>query len=172
MFNKLKAIKQRYDELSGLLSDPNVFSDNERFTALSKEQSSLQDIVETYAVYTAAEKELAEAKEMALMDDKELSALAKEEEKRLTAELDNLTETLKVLLVPKDPNDNKNAVLEIRAGTGGDEAALFGADLLRMYTRFSEREGFKMEYLSSNYTEKGGVKEVVVNITGKASLAN
>jgi len=168
MFDKLEKIKERYDEISGLLSDPGVFSDNERFKALSKEQSSIEDIVEKYLVYKKKSTELEEAAEMVqLADDKEMQELAKEEEKQLTVEVEKLTEELKVLLIPKDPNDDKNAVLEIRAGTGGDEAALFGMDLLRMYTRFSEREGFKMDYLSSNYTEKGGVKEVVINISGK-----
>ncbi len=169
MFDKLEQIKKRYNELSTQLSDPNVFSDNEAFKTLSKEQSSIQEIVEAYDAYTKAATELKDTKEMiAGESDKEMLALAKEEEKRLAQETESLVERLKILLVPKDPNDGKNAVLEIRAGTGGDEAALFGADLLRMYTRFSEREGFKLEYLSSNYTEKGGVKEIVINITGKS----
>ncbi len=169
MFDKLKKIEARYDEISELLADPAVISDNEKYKALMKEQSSIDDVVEEYRTYKKLADELKGAKEMVeLADDKEMLELAKEEEKTLSEQVADLTEKLKLLLVPKDPNDAKNAVLEIRAGTGGDEAALFGMDLLRMYTRFAEREGFKMDYLSSSYTEKGGVKEVVINITGKS----
>lgn len=168
MFEKLEKMKQRYDEISTELSKPEVFSDNERYKALMKEQSSIEQIVEKYLIYKKKDSELKDAIEMIeLADDKEMQELAKEEEKQLSSEVEELTEQLKIMLIPKDPNDEKNVVLEIRAGTGGDEAALFGMDLLRMYTRFSEREGFKMDYLSSNYTEKGGVKEVVINISGK-----
>ena len=169
MFDKLKNIEERYDELSGLLADPAVISDNEKYRSLMKEQSGIEEVVEEYRKYKRLDEELKGAKEMvAMADDKELLEMAKEEEKMLSGEVIELTEKLKLLLVPKDPNDDKNAVLEIRAGTGGDEAALFGMDLLRMYTRFAERQGFKMDYLSSNYTEKGGVKEVVISITGKS----
>jgi peptide chain release factor 1 len=168
MFEKLEKIKQRYDEISDLLSKPEVFSDNEKYKTLMKEQSSIEEVVEKYLLYKKKAEELNDASEMVeLSDDKEMQELAKEEEKELSDEVSELTEELKVLLIPKDPNDDKNVVLEIRAGTGGDEAALFGSDLLRMYTRFSERERFKIDYLSSNYTEKGGVKEVVINIKGK-----
>jgi len=168
MFDKLDKIEARYDEISGLLADPAVISDNEQYKSLMKEQSSIDEAVQEYRKYKKLRDELAGAREMVEQaDDKEMVDLAKEEEKALSAEVDELTETLKLLLIPKDPNDEKNAVLEIRAGTGGDEAALFGMDLLRMYTRFSERQGFKMDYLSSSYTEKGGVKEVVITISGK-----
>ncbi len=168
MFDKLNKTEERYDEISGLLADPAVISDNEKYKSLMKEQSGIEDVVEAYRQYKKLADELKGAKEMiALSDDKEMLELAKEEEKALSAEVEALTEKLKLLLVPKDPNDDRNAVLEIRAGTGGEEAALFGMDLLRMYTRFTERQGFKMDYLSSNYTEKGGVKEVVINISGK-----
>jgi len=168
MFNKLEGIKKRYDEISVKISDPNVFSDNNLYKSLMKEQSSIDEIVTKYAAYKKAEADTADVKEMIDMaDDKEMIELAKEEEKELATTMHTLVEELKVLLIPTDPNDDKNAVLEIRAGTGGDEAALFGADLVRMYRRFSERERFKMDFLSSNYTEKGGVKEVVVAISGK-----
>ncbi|MEX1307083.1 MAG: peptide chain release factor 1 [Eubacteriales bacterium] len=168
MFEKLDKIVARYNELSGLLADPAVISDNEKYKALMKEQSGIDEIVQEYLKYKKLNEELEDTREMvSLADDKEMQELAKEEEKVLSAEVDHLIENLKLLLVPKDPNDDKNVVLEIRAGTGGDEAALFGMDLLRMYTRFTEREGFKMDFLSSNYTEKGGVKEVVIGINGK-----
>jgi peptide chain release factor 1 len=168
MFDKLANIKKRYDEISTEISDPKVFSDNNRYKTLMKEQSSIEETVNKYDAYVKLDSELNDTKEMIeLADDKEMLELFKEEEKVLSQQIEELTEELKALLIPKDPNDEKNAVLEIRAGTGGDEAALFGGDLLRMYTRFTEREGYKMEYLSSNYTEKGGVKEVVINISGK-----
>jgi len=168
MFNKLEKIKERYIEIGQKVSDPAIFSNNNLYRELMKEQSAIEKTVLKYDLYLKAKAEMADVKEMIEMaDDKEILEMAKEEEKELSSTMNDLTETLKALLIPKDPNDDKNAVLEIRAGTGGDEAALFGADLVRMYTRFAERERFKMDFLSSNYTDAGGVKEVIVTISGK-----
>ena len=134
-----------------------------------KEHSSLEEIVQHYERYRAATAEIEELKEMEA--DPELSEMAAAERQALEQESEKLIEELKVLLLPKDPNDEKNVIVEIRAGTGGDEAALFGADLLRMYTRYAERHHFKLEYLSTNFTELGGVKEVVFSINGKGAYS-
>ncbi len=137
-----------------------------------KEHADLEEIVQAYDSYLSMQAELPELKEMLKSaDDAELKQMAQEEIASLEEKIEKGEEELKFLLIPKDPNDGKNVVLEIRAGTGGDEASLFGADLLRMYTRYAERHHMKMETLSSNMTELGGVKELVVLISGKNAFS-
>ena len=172
MFEKLKALKERYDELTELMADPKVIADRALWQKYVKEHSALSEIVEKYLLYLAAEKAHEECKEIiAAGEDQELVALAKEEMGERQAEMEKLTEELKVLLLPKDPNDDKNVIMEIRAGTGGEEASLFGADLLRMYMRFAERQRWKVEEIDMNYTDLGGVKECVFMISGKGAYS-
>ena len=168
MFEKLEAIKKRYEELSAEISKSEVIANQELWRKLMKEHADLEEIVQAYEAYLSLQTELSDVREMAKSaEDAELREMAQEESASLEEKLQKAEETLKFLLIPKDPNDGKNVILEIRAGTGGEEASLFGADLLRMYQRYAERHGLKMEILSSNMTELGGVKEVVVLISGK-----
>ena len=172
MLDKLKTIKDRYDALSEALSDPEVTRNQEKFRTLAQEQSSLTEIVEAYDRYARVLDHIAQNRELAETEtDAELVTLAKEELAPLEKEREALEDELKVLLIPKDKNDDKNVILEIRAGTGGDEAALFGGDLLRMYLRYAERRGYAVETMSSNTTELGGVKEIVISIAGKGAYA-
>ncbi len=172
MLEKLKTIKERYDTLSRELSDPEVISNQDKFRALAQEQSTIADIAAAYDAYALVLDHIAQNKEIIETEkDEELLELAKEEIEPLLRQKEEMEAELKVLLIPKDKNDDKNVILEIRAGTGGDEAALFGGDLLRMYTRYAERHGFAMETLSSNVTELGGVKEMVVSIAGKGAYS-
>ena len=168
MFEKLEAIKKRYEELSAEISKSEVIANQELWRKLMKEHADLEEIVQAYEAYLSLQTELSDVREMVKnAEDAELREMAQEESASLEEKLQKAEETLKFLLIPKDPNDGKNVILEIRAGTGGEEASLFGADLLRMYQRYAERHGMKMETLSSNMTELGGVKEVVVLISGK-----
>lgn len=172
MLDKLKTIKDKYDALSRELSDPEIIRDQDKFRRLAQEQASLTDIVEAYDKYATVLDHIAQNRElMETETDAELVALAKEELFPLEQEREALEEELKALLIPKDKNDEKNVILEIRAGTGGEEAALFGGDLLRMYLRYAERRGYTAETMSSNMTELGGVKEIIVSIAGKGAYA-
>ncbi len=172
MLDKLKTIKERYDAISKELSNPEVIGNQDRFRSLAQEQASIAEIVEAYDRYAMILDHIAQNREiMETETDDEFLALAKEELAPLEKEKEEMEAELKVLLIPKDKNDEKNVILEIRAGTGGDEAALFGGDLLRMYLRYAERHGFTVETLSSNVTELGGVKEMVVSIAGKGAYS-
>jgi len=172
MFEKLKALKERYDSLTALIADPKVIADRALWQKYVKEHSALGEIMEKYETYLAAEAAYAECRDIiAAGEDAELVTLAKEELGEKQAEMEALTEELKVLLLPKDPNDDKNVIMEIRAGTGGEEASLFGADLLRMYMRFAERQRWKVEEIDMNYTDLGGVKECVFMISGKGAYS-
>jgi len=171
MFDKLKAHKDRFLELETELSKSEVVTNQELFKTLNKEYSSLTETVQKYDEYMDNAAQIEDLKLMAEDDDAEIAAMAKEELGELTEANEALTEELKILLLPKDPNDDKNVVLEIRAGTGGEEAALFGGNLLRMYTRYAERGGFGIERLSSNVTELGGVKEMTLLISGKGAYS-
>ena len=172
MFDKLDFILEKYEELSKKVSDPDVIAKQKEWQKLMKEMSDLEPIVKEYTAYKKAKKELEEAKEILDMeDDEELREMAREELKANEAAIEEYTENLKILLLPKDPNDDKNVILEIRAGTGGDEAALFGSDLLRMYLRYAERMRWKTELIESNETEIGGVKEVVMLVKGKGAYS-
>ncbi|HIE32567.1 MAG TPA: peptide chain release factor 1 [Thermodesulfobacteriaceae bacterium] len=163
---KLAEVERRFAELSEKLSDPELVSDREKYARLAREHAELERIVEAYQEYKKALKEIAENKELLEDGDEEIRELAKEEIKRLSERVEALEKELPLLLLPKDPNDEKSVILEIRAGAGGEEAALFAADLLRMYARYAERQGWKIEVLSANETGLGGFKEVIVRIDG------
>ena len=165
MLEKLDLAEARYDQLMVEMADPSVQADTAKFRAHSKELSELQEIVERYHTYKDVLAQIAAAEE--LMQDADMRELAQEELAGLVARRDQLSGELKVLLIPKDPNDSKNVVLEIRAGTGGDEAANFASDLFRMYTRHAERNGWCVEVLNHSETGVGGTKEVVALIEGK-----
>ncbi len=167
MIDKLEKLKKRYEELTQLLSQPDVVSDFERYKSLSKEHHELSEIVELYNKYLETEKILNETKLLyRTTSDPELKTLAQEEINSLQEKLKSLEEQLKDALIPKDPNDTKNAIVEIRAGTGGEEAALFAADLFRMYSRYAEKKGWKVEVMDFNETGLGGFKEIIFYVTG------
>jgi peptide chain release factor 1 len=169
MIAKLEEVNRKYDELTRLLSDPKVISNQQEFMKYSKEQAEIAELVEKYREYSEVEKGITEASDM--VADKSLDAdfreLAEVELESLEEKKEKLEDELKLLLVPKDPNDSKNTILEIRAGTGGDEAALFAGDLYRMYTRYAEKMRWKVEVMDSNPTSGGGFKEIVALISGK-----
>jgi len=169
MVDKLKAIAQRLAQVEESLADPAVYSDREALTKLSREQKELTPVVEVYRALVACDDTIAQATEM--LSDSELRELAQEELQEAKARREELLEEVKILLLPRDPNDNKNVVLEIRAGIGGEEGALFAADLLRMYTMYAERRGFSMDIVSINETELGGVKEVVATVEGAGAYS-
>lgn len=172
MFDKLDFILEKYEELSKKVSDPDIIARQSEWQKLMREMSDLEPIVKEYKEYKKAKEALEEAKEiLELEDDDELREMAREELKENEANIEEFTENLKILLLPKDPNDDKNVILEVRAGTGGDEAALFGSDLLRMYLRYAERRRWKTELIESNETEIGGVKEAVLLIKGKGAYS-
>jgi peptide chain release factor 1 len=162
--DKLESLTARYREIEELLCQPNVISDAKRYTALTKERAELQDVVETYRRYDQIVKDLAGHKEA--LSDPELRDLASEEIPALEAERQRLEESINLLLLPKDPNDERNTILEIRSGTGGEEAALFAADLFRMYSRYAESQGWKVEIMSVSEASAGGIKEVIASISG------
>ncbi|MBR6774032.1 MAG: peptide chain release factor 1 [Clostridia bacterium] len=165
--NKLESIKAKFEELTKQISDPEVIADNKEWTKLVKEHSTIQPVVDAYLRYTATQKEIADLTEMAEMEeDKELREMASEELGEKKNELLNIENELKILLLPVDPNDDKNVIVEIRAGVGGEEAALFAADLMRMYKMFAEKNRWKIEDIDVNETELGGIKEVVFSLTG------
>jgi peptide chain release factor 1 len=167
VLDKLKATAARYDELTRLLSDPAVQSDATAYRTHAKALAEVEPLVERYRRYERIAADLADARDMAASGDADMKALAQEEIDRLSAELAQLETEVQVLLVPKDPNDDRNILLEIRAGTGGDEAALFASDLFRMYSRYAERRGWKVDVLSSSETGVGGLKEVVASVEGR-----
>ncbi len=167
MLEKLKGIEFRFNELEQLLSDPAVIKNRQSYEALSREHAELLRIVTGYRSYRETESELASSRELLRDNDPEMKALAREEIDRLTGRLEQLEHDLKQLLLPKDPLDEKNVILEIRAGTGGDEAALFAADLFRMYDRYAETQRWKVETLTHHATGVGGFKEVIALVQGK-----
>ncbi len=170
MFDKLERIVERVQEIQTLLSDPAVVADQRRFRDLGKELRALEPIVASYQRYKKVDSDLRGSRDLLeTVSDPELKAMAQEEYETLTAKLAQLEEELKLLIVPQDPNDTKNFIMEIRAGTGGEEAALFAADLYRMYTRFAERKGWKVELLDWNETGKGGFKEIVFSVSGEGA---
>jgi peptide chain release factor 1 len=165
MFDKLTAIETRYDKLMTLISDPAVQADPAEYRTHTKALAEIQETVETFRVFKGVLDELAQARELA--NDPDMRELAQDEIVRLSARHDELEQRLRVLLTPKDPNDEKNILLEIRGGTGGEEAALFAAELFRMYARYAERQGWRLELMSESLAEAGGLKEVVALIEGK-----
>ena len=167
MFDKLDFILEKYEELSLKVSDPDVINNQKHI----KEMGEMEPIVNKYREYKKAKEAVAEAKEMLDSGDEELRELAKMEIAEYEEQLPQLEEQLKILLLPKDPNDDKNVILEVRAGTGGEEAALFAQDLLRMYLRYAERRGWKAEIMDANDTGIGGIKEASVLIKGKGAYS-
>jgi peptide chain release factor 1 len=172
MIEKLELIQKRYDELGQLLAREEIATDRRRLEELSKERASLEDIVRTYQEYKAKSKELEELE--ALLDshvDGEMTALVKEEVSRLRQSQSELLEGLKVSLTPRDPNDEKDVIVEIRAGAGGEEASLFAGDLFRMYSRYAQAKGWKAEVIDSSQSERGGFKELIFEIKGKGAFS-
>ena len=166
MFDKLEAVAARHAELTRLLADPEVINRRAEFQKLSKEHADISELVGTYQAYRKVAQELEDNRALLEEKDPDLKAMAREEQARLGVEKDRLAEQLKVLLLPKDPNDDKNILLEIRGGTGGEEAALFAADLFRMYCRYAERNRWRVEVLSASEASAGGYKEIIAAITG------
>lgn len=171
MFDKLDFILEKYEELSLKVSDPDVINNQKLWQKHIKEMGEMEPIVNKYREYKKAKEAVAEAKEMLDSGDEELRELAKMEITEYEEQLPQLEEQLKILLLPKDPNDDKNVILEVRAGTGGEEAALFAQDLLRMYLRYAERRGWKAEIMDANDTGIGGIKEASVLIKGKGAYS-
>jgi peptide chain release factor 1 len=165
MFEKLQSIEAKYEQMTAEMADPAVQADNSKFRTLSKGVADMQELVDTFREYKDVVAQTAATEEM--LKDPDMRELAQEEMSELTQRRDALLAEMKVLLVPKDPNDAKNIILEIRAGTGGDEAALFASDLFRMYSRYAERNGWKVEVLSLSESGVGGTKEVIAIISGK-----
>ena len=172
MFQRIKDIENRYGELERLLSDPAVIANRAEYQKLSKEHADLTPLIETFRDYEKTGRQLEEAQQMLREGDEELRELAKEEIPTLKARVEELEKRLTILLLPKDPNDEKNVILEIRAGTGGDEAGLFAADLFRMYARFAEMSGWRVEALSSSAASgMGGFKEVIALVEGRGAYS-
>ena len=172
MIDKLKSIIQTYDDLSESLSDPDIISNTKKFAKIAKEHNSLTEIVNKSKIYIQKNSELDSSKEILNSDDIELASLAKEEISILGKDIQTLESELKILLIPKDPNDDNNTILEIRGGTGGDEAALFASDLMRMYLRYVERKSWSSEIISLHDNEGGGIKEAVISIKGNGAYGN
>jgi len=165
--DKLEKIKERYEQITNQLSDPAVLNDREKMIKLNKERSELEDIVAVYEKYSKLIEDIKENKEIIKSSgDKELVEMAKADLQELEQSKDKLEEEIKILLLPKDPNDDKDVIIEIRAGTGGEEAALFAGDLFRMYSRYAELRGWKLEIIDINDTGLGGIKEVVFSLSG------
>jgi len=172
MLDKLAGIEARYDELTHLLADPTVTGDYNRLRTLGRERADLEPIVETFREYHNVLKELNDARELAAdTSDDDLLVMAQEEVERLETRAARLESDLRSMLLPKDPRDDKSVIVEIRAGTGGDEAGLFAADLYRMYTRYAENRGWRTEVLSANETGVGGFKEVIFEVGGKGAYS-
>ena len=167
MFDKLSSVESRYHELMTRIGTAEVQANAAEFKKASKALSELEPLVEKFREYKSVEQDIAGAEELAKGADADMRALAEEELVSLTTRRDALLQDLKVLLVPKDPNDEKNVILEIRAGTGGDEAALFAGDLFRMYTRYAERQRWKLDVMSTSDSGAGGMKEAIIAIEGK-----
>ncbi len=166
MFDQLEQVARRYHDLANQLADPKVTSDSRKYQGLAREHAGLRELVQAYEEYRKIKKDLEGNRELLADPDPSLGQMAKEEIPRLEKELREWEEKLKVLLIPKDPNDEKNIFLEIRAGAGGDEAGIFAADLFRMYSRYAENRGWRVEIIDSNSTGVGGYKEIIVMISG------
>ncbi len=172
VFDRLEAVEARYEKLNELLSDPDIVSDTNKLREYSKEQSDIQETVEKYREYKEVKEQLTDAK--AMLEEKldaEMREMVKEEINELGDQMEELEERLHVLLLPKDPNDDKNVIMEIRGAAGGDEAALFAGDLYRMYSRFAEHQGWKIDVMDTNSTGVGGFKEIIFMINGKGAFS-
>jgi len=171
MLDKLEGVEQRFEKIERLLSDPEILKNQEAYRDYSKEHAELNKIVSAFRQYKSVEAAIEEAKELLKDGDSEIKELAREDIDSFTVRLGSLEKELRLLLVPKDPNDEKNIVLEIRAGTGGEEAGLFAADLFKMYSRYAERVGWKVEILSKHVTGVGGLKEIIALVKGKRAYS-
>jgi peptide chain release factor 1 len=172
MLDKVKLVEERYEELNRLMADPEIVTDHVQVAEYAQEQAEIQDLVQAYRRYEALAQEQADTRVLAeLEDDPEMQVMAEQEIARIDSEMSQLYDRMRLLLLPKDPNDEKNVIMEIRAGAGGDEAGIFAADLYRMYTRYAETQGWKTEILSSNSTGVGGFKEVIFQIRGKGAYS-
>ncbi len=172
MFDRLQAVEDRYDRLNELLSDPEVINDTKKLREYSKEQSDIQETVAVYREYKEVRDQLKDAKEM--LDDKleaEMREMVKEEVNELEDKIEDLEERLKILLIPKDPNDDKNVIMEIRGAAGGDEAALFAGDLFRMYSKYAEAQHWKIDVIETHSTGVGGYKEIIFMINGQGAYS-
>ena len=167
MLGQLKEIADRYEALVSQLEDPSVYADPARLAKLTREQKELTPVVEAYQAYCRVEDDLRDAQ--ALLSDPEMKEMAQEEFQRAKGERERLREELKILLLPKDPNDSRNVIMEIRGGVGGEEAMLFAADLFRMYTMYVESRGWKLEVANANETELGGLKEISFTVEGEGA---
>ena len=167
MLGQLKEIADRYEALVSQLEDPSVYADPARLAKLTREQKELTPVVEAYQAYCRVEDDLRDAQ--ALLSDPEMKEMAQEELQRAKGERERLREELKILLLPKDPNDSRNVIMEIRGGVGGEEAMLFAADLFRMYTMYVESRGWKLEVANANETELGGLKEISFTVEGEGA---
>ena len=166
MFAKLEGLEKKYMELEEALAQPDVFNDQEHYRKLTKAHADLREIVDLFRRHRALQQEMAENKQLLHDEDPDIRDMAHEEIRRAESELPRIEQSLKVALLPTDPLDEKNTILEIRAGTGGEEAALFAADLFRMYTRYAELQGWKVEIMSESPSESGGYKEIICLIAG------
>ncbi|MGP8306507.1 peptide chain release factor 1 [Vibrio sp. YIC-376] len=166
ILTKLETLVERYEEVQHLLGDPDVIGDQDKFRALSKEYSQLEEVTKCFQAYQQAQDDLAAAEEMAKEDDEEMREMAQEEMKEAKAAIERLADELQILLLPKNPNDDRNCFLEIRAGAGGDEAGIFAGDLFRMYSKYAEKKGWRIEVMSSNEAEHGGYKEMIAKVSG------
>lgn len=172
MFEKLKQMKVKLEELNKELADPNIYSDTARYQKVAKEHANLVPIIEKYEEYVKVENDMYDAEELRKIEtDPDMIAMLDEEYYSDKEKLVEIEKELKILLLPKDENDDKNVIVEIRAGAGGDEAGLFGAELKRMYGLYADTQGFKIEELDGNYTEAGGIKEVSFMVKGKGAFA-
>ncbi|EGR3302510.1 peptide chain release factor 1 [Vibrio parahaemolyticus] len=166
ILTKLETLVERYEEVQHLLGDPDVIGDQDKFRALSKEYSQLEEVTKCFQAYQQAQDDLAAAEEMAKEDDEEMREMAQEEIKDAKEAIERLADELQILLLPKDPNDDRNCFLEIRAGAGGDEAGIFAGDLFRMYSKYAEKRSWRIEVMSSNEAEHGGYKEMIAKVSG------
>ena len=171
MFDRLEATEQRFDDLTAEMARPEISGDYEKLQSLAKDRASIEDVVMLYRAWTGNAKAISEARAVLGDSDPEMSALAKEELERLTTQRGEVEEKLKRALVPKDPRDDRDVIVEIRAGTGGDEAALFAANLYRMYTRYADRRKWTIDVLSANEIGIGGIKEVVFEVHGQGAYS-
>jgi len=172
MLDKVELVEERYEELNRLMADPEVVTDHVRIAEYAQEQAEIAELVQAYRRYRALEAELADTRELLdLEEGAEMLELAEQEVARLEGEMETLYDRMRLLLLPKDPNDKKNVIMEIRAGAGGDEAGIFAADLYRMYTRYAEAQRWKTDMLNAHSTGVGGFKEVILEIAGKGAYS-
>jgi len=164
---KLESLTERFEEVQALLSDSSATADQDKYRALTKEYAQLEDVVKCFADFQSAQRDFASAQEMMAEDDAEMREMAQEEYKSSKKRMEDLTQTLQILLLPKDPKDDNNCFVEIRAGAGGDEAAIFAGDLFRMYSRYAESNRWKLELVTCNEGDHGGYKEIIVNVIGE-----